>query len=199
MLGVSSKVPSPWVNALLLSTVGDETRTKCKSHLILIAGQQRKPLLTAASLAPEAKTFCNGSVLTGVVSENICLTKFEWLGNSFSSIGKYKQRYPREKKGYKSHASVQLYVGSISLMHHIVFQGICWRIFSTRLNLQMACKAPGHTKHDNNKARHWIAAHYVSTIQLKHWQNRGRNSLWWGHLSVLSCILAALHKLSLGS
>lgn len=51
--------------------------TKSKSHLILIADQQRKPLLTAASLAPETKTFCNGSVLMDGVGENIYLTEFE--------------------------------------------------------------------------------------------------------------------------
>lgn len=154
---------------------------------------------SAASLAPEAKTFCNGSVLTGGVSENIYSTKFEWLGNSFLSIGKYKQRYPREKKRVTKAMHLYNCMLDLLVLCIIIVQGICWRIFSTRLNLQMACKARGHTKHENNKARHWIAAHYVSITQPKHWQNRGRNRLWWGHLSVLPCILAALHKLSLGS
>lgn len=91
--------------------------TKCKSLLILIAGQQRKSLLTA-------KLFCNGSVLMDGVSENIYFTKFEWLGNSFLSIGKYKQRYIGQRRSYESHASVPLYVRSISPIHHIIVQCI---------------------------------------------------------------------------
>lgn len=82
--------------------------------------QHRKPSLAAASLAPEAKISGNNSVLTDGLSENSYLTKFEWLGNLVLSVWKYKQRYLREKKGYKSHASVQLYVRCITLMHHII-------------------------------------------------------------------------------
>lgn len=83
------------------------------------------------------------------VSENIYLTKFEWLGNSFVSIGKYKQRYPGQRKSYESHAYVQLYVISISPMHHIIIQSIC----SKKIFCQT--KSPngmqGMRSHDGNK------------------------------------------------
>jgi len=86
----------------------------------------------------------------------------------------------------------------ISLTHHIIVQCIRSRIFSTRPNLRMACKAWGHTMNENTKARHWIAAHYVSITQPKHWQIEVETTSHAVIWVFLWCILAALHNCSLG-
>lgn len=97
-----------------------------------------------------------------------------------------------------SFPSVQLYAGSTSLLHHVIVQGICSTSFSTRPNLQMAFKARGHAMQITTKPDTESFAHHVSIIQLQHWQSQGENCLWWGHLSGLRSVSAALHKPSSG-